>query len=512
MYTKTRRSWLVGLAFAILLAPSGSPPAFAEHWTAPMDYALYIRNNTLGPFYFDFIKIYKATTAYCPASYIKYPLGDGSSSDITLAPGSMTAILDLDKDEYVSRAQDETYCENNTWNFSFYEWYQFFSNTIKISHNAYFSDGKFSNTTAEALKDYGFEVLGDNSVYYYGRDYFRDTGAYVTIGTDYFGELGPIRTSSTDNTLTLTTYNAMLKDGTTGDACERGGHLQKVLSAINTDVLLLQEMAYHSQYCSTDAHDLIAYLWTGVGEAGMFSNDSYARGDNGQGVSPKKNGVFPYVSQMVEGYAADYDEEKTGGAIILSKYPLSMIANERFTGTGDEGSGQKGYIIVKITKNNRDYYIVNTHLSSGSADARRDQFSQIKEKLYTLPTGARVIFGGDLNSGLNPAAEDTSWENPGFSSYAPEDKFGGVTGSWIMSMQTNTAYYQYSRDASKNFYGSLSERKNIDWVVPVEKKMDGSGNFTLPTSYKWWVHPMRYVPFKFADTSEHFGVSAVFGY
>jgi endonuclease/exonuclease/phosphatase family metal-dependent hydrolase len=512
MYTNFRRSWLVGLIFTALLAASGSPPAFAD-WVAPKDYALYIRNNTLKPWYFDFINLYSTAALDCPSTNIIYPLGDGSSSDKTLAAGSMTAILDLTRSESGSTRQGPYYtdCAVNTWFFGFYYWMDLFGTQYKLLHNAYFSDGKFSSTDAASLKDYGFEVVGDIPVYYRGRNYLHDTGSYVTVGLDYFGELGPTRTGSTDNTLTVTAFNAHMgdSDGSRDEQCERGIYYQKVLASLSTDVLLLQEMNYNSAYCSTDAHDLISYLWTGNADE-TFVNHSYAKGDNGQGVSPQMGGVFPYVSQMVEGASTDYYEDRTGGSIILSKYPLSMIYNERWTGAADVGEGQKGFIIVKVTKNSKDYYIVNTHLSCCDNTARRAQLLQISSKLNTLPSGARMIYGGDLNAGLSDSAKDSSYPNDHWKVYDPLD--GGYSGSWIMSKQINTAYYPYSRDGRKVFYGAGTDVKNIDWVVPIQKRPDSTASFTVPTSYKWWVHPMRYVPFAFADLSDHFAVTAVFGY
>jgi hypothetical protein len=184
----------------------------------------------------------------------------------------------------------------------------------------------------------------------------------------------------------------------------------------------------------------------------------------------------------------------------------------KFSGSALEGFGEPGFIIAKITKNSKDYYFVNTQLSSSSNTARLAQLSQIATALNSLPIGARVIFGGDLSSGLDPDAKDPSYANSGFYSYDPSLIIGGPTGNSLMSMQTNTAYYAYSRDARKNFYGSLTEVMNVDWVVPLLKRPNGSGSFTAPTSYRWWVHPVRYVPFAYADLSDHFAVTTVLNY
>jgi endonuclease/exonuclease/phosphatase family metal-dependent hydrolase len=504
MYTNFRRSWLVGLIFTALLAASGSPPAMATWVDRNGGYTLYIRNNSLNYWYLDYIGRYTVESD-CDINEHYYHYGTGSTNDIVISPGAMVPILTINGSDCRE--------DSDIWNFQLYRW----TGTTKTTFNTvYFANGKFKMADPgyhSSFQSTSFTYGSSYPVVYMGQDQLYSQGAYVTIGNNYFGSLGPTRTSSTDNTLTVTTSNAHMADpdGSRDDQCERGKWFQALLKSLNTDVLLLQEMNYHSQYCSTDAHDLISYLWTGTANE-TFANDSYAKGDNGQGVSPQMGGMFPYVSQMVEGVSADYDEDKTGGSIILSKYPVSMIYNERWTGGADVGEGQKGFIIIKVTKNSKDYYILNTHLSCCDAAARREQFSQIAEKLNTLPTDVRVIVGGDLNSGLNPAAEDPSWLNENFSSYAPEDKFGGATGSWIMSQQIYTAYYQYSRDAGINFFGNLSERKNIDWAVPVQKKLDGSGNFTMPTSYRWWVHPMRYPAYKYGEMSDHFAVSAVFGY
>lgn len=73
------------------------------------------------------------------------------------------------------------------------------------------------------------------------------------------------------------------------------------------------------------------------------------------------------------------------------------------------------------------------------------------------------------------------------------------------------------KDTRKNFWLNSSEGEktgevmSVDWVIPILKTSDSSTSFRTP-EYEWWVHPVRYVPYTFADMSDHFAVSAIFKY
>jgi hypothetical protein len=185
------------------------------------------------------------------------------------------------------------------------------------------------------------------------------------------------------------------------------------------------------------------------------------------------------------------------------------------------GSEEKGFIVVKIIKNAKTYFIINTHTQAGKSTnetTRKAQLDEIATWISdnkSILAGHRVILGGDLNTALDSDAKSSEGINTYFTTYDPTT-FGSWSGDTIMSKQTNTVYYPFSRDNRKNFYANSTDEASpgevftIDWLIPILSK--GGTNFTTPTSYQWWVHPMRYVPFTYADLSDHFAVSAVFSY
>jgi endonuclease/exonuclease/phosphatase family metal-dependent hydrolase len=449
---------------------------------------------------------------------VSYPLGNS----VSYKPGETTKIIDVTgpidcldqkyefniKNYYARRTGDHIWVYFNHAG-------QFGAPSI----NSPMSDESFA--VAWGFSSYALTDV----VWFTGRDKFYDNGAYITIGDDRFGELGPKATATTTSTstITVTTFNTFLGRDNKPEACTRGSYLlNNVLSQLDTDVLLLQEVNYRDDNCATDGHDLVSYLWS-LGKT-HITNDSYAGSSSGSGTSLKKDGKFPYVSQMISGIAEGGDEKKTGGGVILSKWPLTMIANKKFNNcTSSCGGEEKGFIVVKIIKNEKTYFIINTHTQAGketnetTRKAQLDEIAKwISDNRSTL-AGHRVILGGDLNTALDEDAKSSEGINTYFTTYDPTN-FGSWSGDTLMSdtRRINTAYYPYSRDNRKNFYANSTDETSpgevfiIDWLIPILSKSGTS--FSTPSTYQWWVHPVRWMPFTYADLSDHFAVSAVFRY
>jgi endonuclease/exonuclease/phosphatase family metal-dependent hydrolase len=353
----------------------------------------------------------------------------------------------------------------------------------------------------------------------FGRDSYYESGAYITLGADPFSGLGPTRNASDPNQLTVTSYNTYLGTNSKPERCERAKAMARVLEQLDTDVLVLEEMNLREADCF-DGVELAAYLWTGDMTStndDHIENDGYARSLSGSGSSPNgddkyapANGAFPYISQFVSGIPVNGFEHETGGTVILSKYPVTMIANRTY----DDRSTleQKGFIVARIRKSvvgagSRDYYIVATH-TDADAGYRTQQIQELSVSMAQMaassqiPAGARVILAGDLNTTakkgeLSPLAVDVQYS----ASSIPES----------YGQQTLTGYYPYSRDSRVNFYHNTGSTGTIDWVLPMSV-LTPAYDFADPSSFSWYVLPIRDTRFKFAELSDHFAVTGRFVY
>jgi VCBS repeat-containing protein len=485
-------------AFVILATPA------VANWDPIGSHDIYIRNNTRTPYKIESI----TQIAYCIGSpAISYPSG---SANIAVAPGATVEIIDTNGA-----------CITGLWKVSLGP------SSSSARYSIYLKGTGNMGISYSNLKTAAHEVSASTSglphaLWLMAESAIGEDGAYITIGANYFGELGPARSTSDVNTLTLTTFNTNVGGP---DGCTRGQWQQSVLKTLDADVLALEELNEWGSSCNYDGHELAAYLWTGVGDSSKLTGNSYTNSSSGTGTSPNGGGSFPYISQFLDGLADDGDEHKTGGVAILSKLPLEMIANVYFQNrTGD---WIKGFVLAKITKTagsaTRVYYVAATHTYAFDDTVRKAQLKEIRSKIDQLvPAGSRVIVMGDLNcavhaSAVNDAVAANKYANAN-TVCDPETYLGSLAGSTIMGSQTNTTYYPYSRDGRKLFYtmedGGGSKPggvHNIDYVLPVTKTT--AKTFTAPIlPYRWWVHPMRYAPFKYAELADHFPVSAVLQY
>jgi hypothetical protein len=186
---------------AVILSGTGAAIA-DDTWDPIGSYDLYVRNNSLSTFTATITNAKSATN--CSTSEYSYPSG----TSVTLAPASMTKILDTNTSD--CRGLD------TAWKITLQ---QSGSSTSKTN---YFSSGSFYDTQYLSVEGSLSYTVGSEVLSYYSRTSFAGSGAYITIGPDYFGKLGPSVTSEYSNTLTVTSFNTFLGRDDKPEACTRG--------------------------------------------------------------------------------------------------------------------------------------------------------------------------------------------------------------------------------------------------------------------------------------------------
>ncbi|WP_224240228.1 endonuclease/exonuclease/phosphatase family protein [Hyalangium gracile] len=502
--TASARLRATAFFFALLCLLPASAWA-VDAWIPDHGHASFFRNNSTSDFTIQAISQI-ASTSGCTTSGTDYHYTSGTAN-VAVSAGDMVEVLNVDDTANCLKSGDK-------WRFMLARNGCATTHEIQISGDGSLSanGGAFSSTGVDKLLSFcGVPVV----VNLFGRDSYKESGVYVTIGTNSFSERGPTRDASNIHTLTVTSYNTFLGTGSKPERCDRSESLATVLEQLDTDVLVLQEMNLREADCF-DGLELAAYLWTGnrtsTGDD-HIENDSYANSKSGTGSSPNgdskyagANGAFPYISQFVSGIAVNGNEEETGGVVILSKYPLTMIENRTYAERNSDE--EKGFIAVKVTKSSggasQDYYLVATHTSS-NISVCKEQLAEMASYLNTtseIPDGARVILAGDLNSNGKTGEFTGLGVNVQYTGTFPLESYGH---------QTGTQYYPYSRDSRLDFYHNNGSMETIDWVQPMSAPTTGH-DYADPASFSWYVFPIRDTGFKFADLSDHFAVTGQFTY
>ncbi len=500
--SKRSRGILLCMAGALLPV---SAWAADDAWVPAHGHATFIRNNSLSGFTIQSISQVSATSG-CSVAGADFQYTN-QTANVPLGAADVIEVLNVD---------DVTNClkSGDKWRFIVAKDGCTITHAFEVSGNGSLSvdSSPFYSTDMNVALDYcGTRVIAN----LFGRGSYHESGVYITLGADKFSDLGPTRDTSNAHKLTVTSYNTYLGTESKPEHCERAAKLAEALPSLNVDVLVLEEMNLRQADCF-DGLELAAYLWTGdltSTNNEHIENDSYARSLSGTGSSPNgdtkysaANGAFPYISQFVSGIAVNGDENETGGVVILSKYPITMLENRTYNDRGT--SEQKGFITVKVTKTaggvSQDYYIVATH-PSATASYREKQLAELATYLNTtfdFPSGARVIVAGDLN---------TQGKSGELASLGVDVQYttDGVTERY--GQQTLTQYFPYSRDNQVNFYHPPDSNSTIDWVLPVINRSWPYG-VTAPSSFSWYVMPVRNTSFKFADLSDHLAVTGQFTY
>ncbi|WP_224249071.1 endonuclease/exonuclease/phosphatase family protein [Hyalangium gracile] len=493
---------------ALLLLPAATWAA-EDAWVPDHAHATFFRNNTLQDFTVQAMS-QVSTTSGCFVAPEDYKFTNGTQN-VPVGAGRVTEVLNIDDTDHCLESGD-------VWRFVLAMNGCPTTHEFRVRGDGALSVRGIPFVTSPLLTSLDFcGTLVPTRLF--ARGSYYESGVYITLGVDPYSGLGPTRQPSDPDQLTVTSYNTYLGTASKPERCERADAMARVLPQLDTDVLVLEEMNLREADCF-DGVELAAYLWTGDMTStndDHIENDSYARSTSGSGTSPNgddkygpANGAFPYISQFVSGIPVNGFEFETGGVVILSKYPVTMIANRTY---GDRSTPeQKGFIVARIHKSvlgagARDYYIVATHTDS-DADYRQPQIWELSTQLSQLvanqriPAGARVILAGDLNTTakqgeLSPLAVDVQYSpGPGTESYG---------------QQTLASYYPYSRDSRVNFYHNTGSTGTIDWVLPMSVPTGGY-DFADPRSFSWHVFPIRETRFKFAELSDHFAVTGRFTY
>lgn len=489
---KTITISMITMLFSSIASFSIASP---DVWMPDHGYALFLRNNTNETFKITLQERYAAGGG-CVRTEGDYTYPQGVTPYV-IPPGEVVEVLNVndpdcrtgetkwlftleDNNENTVDQYDLQLCGNGALAIDALGW-----------NNAYKSESlTFGTSTID--------------VALFGRDSLHASGAYITLGEDFFGTIGPTADSDNGDKITVVSYNTYLGTPSKPDKCTRAFEMIEVLSTLDTDVLVLNEMNTWDNDCY-DAFQLASYLWEGQPTATLIIDTDYAGGDDGMGSSPQGSGVFPYISQFVSGVPennSDGYENESGGTVILSKYPLQMMINQTFTSLGS--SAEKGYIAVKITKTDQDYYIIATHTQAGQTtdtiDIKKSQLAQIGAYLDTNPfdPDARVIIAGDLNTpGYEYYSDNSCWD-----AYFPYLLDASIP------VQSNILYDK-SVDESRNFYNN--QATHIDWILYATNNEYRSFS-EPPSEANYYNFPVRKTDFKWAELSDHYATTATFTY
>ncbi|MFI5494410.1 hypothetical protein [Actinoplanes sp. NPDC051859] len=313
----------------------------------------------------------------------------------------------------------------------------------------------------------------------------------------------PSRDSSDANALTVTSYAANLDTRLLDDWCERAKYLASYLARLDSDVVLLQGMNMRSSSCTTDATAIVAGLWSSgrsISALGTYGSGSDGTGSSPNGSNPADrvyaNSSFPYVSQFVGGAPVADQPASTGGAVILSKYPLTMLYNKTFTNQSVAGD-KRGFVIASILKADKKYVLINAGMDPNNDDSRTDQLDQIGRAVAdVVPDGSRLILGGNLGVTLGTAFNSNTSRYLKPTNYDP-DQLGIYRGNATdskthLSAARSDSRFLYNLDSLTNFYnyaGGIEEVRNP--AAPFGTEITWSGTTTTQTSY---IAPVRTLP------------------
>lgn len=141
---------------------------------------------------------------------------------------------------------------------------------------------------------------------------------------------------------------------------------------------------------------------------------------------------YPYVMDLRRTGSSKRERSLGSGLLILSKYPLAKkerLVLPRPWGRladilhGEAIAWKSLYLAQAILPSGERVWLATTHLVANyckSADfrgcdsyqvVRYNQLQRALDHLARRTGGARVIFGGDFNSGPHPARDDLSWKH-----------------------------------------------------------------------------------------------------
>ncbi|QUM89086.1 sphingomyelin phosphodiesterase [Moritella sp. 36] len=181
---------------------------------------------------------------------------------------------------------------------------------------------------------------------------------------------------------------------------------------------------------------------------------------------------FPYYTPVLGRQINGWDNTdgnwspstpEDGGVFMMSRYPIIYKAQHIFSNAcGADGLSQKGFVYIKIKKDNKLFHIIATHVQaddpgcSNPASIRAQQFEEITQYIaqQNIPNNEMVIIAGDLNVVKN----STEFNSMLLALNSSEpDSFAGADYSWDPTV--NALAY----DSYPNLKGQL-----LDYIL-VEK-------------------------------------------
>lgn len=174
---------------------------------------------------------------------------------------------------------------------------------------------------------------------------------------------------SQDQCLLVMSFNVRNSSANDGDNCwaNRRCAAAAMLNTLNPDVVGMQEVLPDQE------EDIVA---------GCPQYSAYGIGRN-DGVNGERMTVL---------YNHDVMEFKEGGTWWLSQTPdvPSVGWDAKYPRTAT-------WVLLKDTRNGKDFYFVNTHLDHKGVEARRNGLAMVVEKIREMNPDVPMVFMGDFN-------------------------------------------------------------------------------------------------------------------
>jgi len=198
---------------------------------------------------------------------------------------------------------------------------------------------------------------------------------------------------------------------------------------------------------------------------------------------------YPYQTPVLGRSTKDWDETagsysyvalEDGGVSIVSKWPIvEQIQHVYKNGCGVEALSNKGFVYVKVMKNNEPFHVIGTHTQSTDEilcskgepeDIRASQMNEIKDFISEkqIPEDEVVFIGGDLNVMKKTNEYDEMLQNLDVSE---PDHYKGFNATWDPT--TNAIANENYPDLNAQYLDYVFVEKNHaqprNWSIEAKK-------------------------------------------
>ncbi|MBX3395360.1 MAG: hypothetical protein KF841_08325 [Phycisphaerae bacterium] len=265
-------------------------------------------------------------------------------------------------------------------------------------------------------------------------------------------------TAETGADVRVCTYN--LLQYTTGASASRDPNLRLILSAINPDIVAVQEVANLS--AMNNIRDNVLNHASGPGSSNPYSLGSFSDTSSNLDI-----GLFYRTSKFSQ-----------VGYVLIPAATAPRPAHRWRLRPVTDASG------------NNDLYVYAMHLAATNSDQRADQAAEVRNNANSLPVGSAVIYSGDFNIGSTSEGAyqrftesqviniGRAWDplNP---NYAPQS---WSSNSAFALIHSQSPYLDNPGAPSGAVGGGLDDR--YDFVLINGPLHDGVGQDYIPGSYR----------------------------